>query len=711
MRVLLLQNLVYVPSHGGANKCNRLLLEALAVRGHECRAVALATASQGSRTREGFLDELARRGLDARVAGPGVDVFQAGGVEVHAVSDPARFLSAATAQARDFAPDLILISHSGPAGPLLEVAAVAGPPFVYLAHTTLWLPFGPASFRPSPDEAVLLARAAAIIAVSRFLAGYLERWGGLRSEILRFPIYGRGPFPDLSHFDKGFVTLVNPSAIKGISIFFGLAERFPEIPFAAVPTYRSTRSEEEALSALPNVQLLAAEDDIERIFAQTRALLMPSLWDEAFGVLAVEAMLHGIPVLASDTGGLPEAKLGVDFVLPVRRIERYEDRLDDRGGLVAQVPKQDLGPWTEALGGLLDDSERYRRLSAESRKAAQVFVSDLSWDPFEKLFSRLADSSRAVFSTVSKLPSGPASGTEVERLAYLSPDRRSLVALRLWRRNGGAAKAGDSSPLVAIEPAGSKTPLFVVHPMAGTVDCYAPLARHLGPGRPLWAFQAAGLNNGQEPEGAMASMAARYVAALRGRQARGPYLLGGWSFGALVAFEMARQLSDAGDEVALLALFDCVAPLAGLRGEGFDVEAGDEEIIDLWARELTVAAVPSSFDEKAALVLGELRRRRLLPEASGLPELRRGLKVYRSHRRALLGYEPCPYGGPVALFRTAGTPPQARLSLEIDEDTWGWAVLATGPLAVQVVPGDHYTLLAEPHVQELAAALESRLLD
>jgi thioesterase domain-containing protein len=174
---------------------------------------------------------------------------------------------------------------------------------------------------------------------------------------------------------------------------------------------------------------------------------------------------------------------------------------------------------------------------------------------------------------------------------------------------------------------------------------------------------------------------------------------------------MARQLSDAGEEVALLALFDCVAPLAGLRGEGFDPEAGDEEVIDLWARELTGAGVPSSFDEKAALVLGELRRRRLLPEAAGLPELRRGLKVYRAHRRALLGYEPGPYSGLVALFRTAGTPPQARLSPEIDEDTWGWAVLATGSLDVQVVPGEHDTLLAEPHVRVLAAALEARLLD
>jgi thioesterase domain-containing protein/glycosyltransferase involved in cell wall biosynthesis len=696
LRILLLQNLVYLPSHGGANKCNRLLLEALAARGHACRAVALATAAQGSRTRERFLGELARRGLSARSPEPGVDLFEAGGVEIYAVSEPGRFLAAAAAQARGFAPDLILVSHSGPAGPLLEVASAAGAPFVYLAHTTLWLPFGPASFRPDAREAALLARAATVITVSRFLAGYLERWGGLGSEVLRFPIYGPGPFPDLARFEEGFVTLVNPSAIKGISIFLGLAERFPELSFAAVPTYRSTRKEEEALTALPNVRLLAAEDDVERIFACTRALLMPSLWDEAFGVLAVEAMLRGIPVLASDTGGLPEAKLGVDFVLPVRRIERYEDRLDDRGGLVAEVPAQDLAPWTAALGGLLGDGERYRRLSADSRAAAHAFASGLSWELFEERFARLASAGGPA------LPSGAAPDGAAERLAHLSPQRRSLVAVRLWRRSPEPASAG-ASPLVAIEPSGSRTPLFLVHPMAGTVDCYASLARHLGPDRPLWAFQAAGAADG------MTAMAARYVAALRGRQERGPYLLGGWSFGALVAFEMARQLAAADEEVALLALLDCVAPLPDLRGEGSDPEAGDEELIDLWEREITGGVPGRSFEEKAGLVLSELQRRRLLPAAAGLPELRRGLLVYRAHRRALRGYEPGPYAGPVALFRTAGTPPQARFSPEVDQDTWGWSALATGRLAVRIVPGDHDTLLAEPYVRELAAVLEACL--
>jgi thioesterase domain-containing protein/glycosyltransferase involved in cell wall biosynthesis len=699
MRFLLLQNLIYLPSHGGANKCNRLLLEALAARGHECRAVALATASQGSRTRERFLDELALRGLATRAAGPGVDVFTAGGVEVHAVSDPARFLAVAAEQARGFAPDVILISHSGPAEPLLVVAADSGKPFVYLAHTTLWLPFGPASFRPSPRETELLKQAAAVVAVSRFLAGYLERWGGIQSEILRFPIYGAGPFPDLSSFDEGFVTLVNPAAIKGISIFLGLAARFPDLPFAAVPTYRSTQAEEEALAALPNVEILAAEDDVERIFARTRALLMPSLWDEAFGVLAVEAMLRGIPVLASDTGGLPEAKLGVDYVLPVRRIERYEERLDDRGGLIAELPEQDLEPWADTLGGLLHDGAAYRRLAAESRQAAAHFVADLGWEPFEELFARVSGVSREVASM-------PATSGTTPGLAHLSPERRTLVAVRLWRRKTGGALTGDpspTSPIIVIEPGGTRRPLFLVHPIDGGVSCYSPLAQHLGPDQPLFAFRAIGLDD-------MVPMATRYVAAMRERQARGPYLLGGWSFGALVAFEMARQLEAVGEEVPLLAIFDSMAPLDGMRGEALDLELGDKELFDLWARDQLGDSVPTEdTEDKPALVLAELKRRQLVSERSGLADLRRHLELYRAHRRALRNYRPGPYAGPIALFRTAGVPPQIRLLPEADEVTWGWPLLVSGRIDSQVVPGSHATMLAEPHVRELAAAMQTWL--
>jgi thioesterase domain-containing protein/glycosyltransferase involved in cell wall biosynthesis len=689
MRILLVQNLVYVPSHGGANKANRLLLAGLAARGHDCRAVALATAAQGAGTRDVFLGELASRGLEVTASAPGVDVFRADGVEVHAVSEPARLLPTIAAQAAAFVPDCVVLSHAGPAQALLEAALEAAPGrLVYLAHTTLWLPFGPGSFRQDPAEAALLRRAAAVVAVSRFGRDYLKRWGDLDAEVLAFPMYGprydKLPFPDLARFDQGAVTLVNPSSVKGISIFLELAARFPGLPFAAVPTYRTTRADREALEALPNVQLWPATDDVDQLLAQVRVLLMPSLWDEAFGVMAVEAMLRGIPVLASDAGGLPEAKLGVDYVLPVRRIERYEARFDDRHEPIADLPPQDVGPWEAALREVTTDRAVFERVSRDSRAAALAWVGSLGWEPFEDLFRRVAGRAAGAV-RASAAPERP--------LATLSPERRELVALLLLDRRQGLTEA--NSPLVAIDPEGPRRPLFLVHPAAGTVDCYVALARHLDPEQPLYAFQAAGVGGRGEPCDRVEAMAARYVAALRRRQPGGPYLLGGWSLGAIVAFEMARQLRKLGEEIDLLAVFDSHAPLA--PGEDVDERDldDDESLLARWARELG-----GGGEADAEVVLRRLKELRLLPAGAGPDDLRRGLRVYRAHRRAVLTYRVAEtYPGRITLFRAAPS----------SEGDLGWGRVSEQPVEIHDVPGGHYEILSEPQVGALAECLRQAL--
>ncbi len=678
MRLLLVQNLVYVPSHGGANKANRLLLEGLAARGHDCRAVALATAAQGAGTRDAFLVELANRGLEVTASAPGVDVFRTDGVEVHAVSDPARLLPVVADQIKTFAPDCVILSHAGPAQALLETALDSAPSrLVYLAHTTLWLPFGPGSFHPDPSETGLLRRAAAVVAVSRFGRDYLKRWGGLDSEVLAFPMFGPGPFPDLGRFDRGSVTLVNPSSVKGLPIFLDLAARFPDLPFAVVPTYRTTRADREALEALPNVEIWPATDDVNALLARVRVLLMPSLWDEAFGAMAIDAMLRGIPVLASDAGGLPEAKLGVDYVLPVRRIERYEERFDDRHEPVADVPTQDVGPWEAVLRELTTDRGRYERVSRDSRTAALSYVGSLGLEPFEDLFQRVAD-------RAGRTSTGPAAS--VRLLSDLSHERRELIAMLLLERRG---RTGDvDSPLVAIDADGSRPPLFLVHPAAGTVDCYVALAHHLDPDQPLYAFQAAGVAGRGEPCDRVETMAERYIEAMRRRQPRGPYRLGGWSLGAIVAFEMARQLQQAGEETELLALLDSHPPLA--PGEAVPTLEDDDALLARWAGELGT---------DAGGVLDRLKDLRLLPATAGPDDLRRGLRVYRAHRQAVLSYRVSdPYPGRLTLFRG-----------ESGEGDLGWGRLSAQPVEVRPVPGGHYGILAEPYVRTLAEALEERL--
>jgi glycosyltransferase involved in cell wall biosynthesis len=238
--------------------------------------------------------------------------------------------------------------------------------------------------------------------------------------VAHLPAYGEGPFPRLGRFDEGFVTLVNPSAIKGLSLFLELARRLPQVAFAAVPTWATTAGDLAALERLPNVTLLPA-GPIDQILSRTRALVVPSLWKESFGLVVMEAMLRGVPVLASDSGGLPWTKQGVDYVLPVRPIERYEPFVDQHLLPIPVVPPQDVAPWEAALRDLLGSRALYERLSEESCRAAQAFVAANGIDRFEAALVRAVGAPA--------LPP-PAAGSAAPRPG-LSPAQRALLAQRL----------------------------------------------------------------------------------------------------------------------------------------------------------------------------------------------------------------------------------------------------------------------------------------
>ncbi|MDD1633793.1 MAG: AMP-binding protein, partial [Methylococcaceae bacterium] len=115
---------------------------------------------------------------------------------------------------------------------------------------------------------------------------------------------------------------------------------------------------------------------------------------------------------------------------------------------------------------------------------------------------------------------------------------------------------GPRSSLVAIQPGGGRRPLFLVHPAGGHVFPYVRLAHCLGREQPCYGLQARGLEDGQDPHTRIEDMAAYYIQGLQTVQPTGPYLLGGWSMGGVVAFEMAQQLHAEGQQVALLALLD-----------------------------------------------------------------------------------------------------------------------------------------------------------
>jgi amino acid adenylation domain-containing protein/non-ribosomal peptide synthase protein (TIGR01720 family) len=450
MKLILIQNMPYVPTLSGANKANRALIEGLARRGHICRTIGPAVGSHGLGNREELLAALAQRSLPLVGSSPGVDIFRCSDVEVHALSDRPRIRSYTMEQIRDMEPDWVLVSSEDPGQELLEAVLRVTPRVVYIVHTPLHLPFGSHSFSVSERKTALIRRTAGIITVSHYIKDYIWRWGGMDSAVIPFPVYGDGPFPDFGCFDRGYVTLVNPCDYKGMPIFVELARALPEVQFAAVPTWGTTETDLAVLRELPHVTLLPPADDIDEIFARTRILLMPSLWSEAFPLLPVEAMLRGIPVVASNVEGLAEAKLGVDYILPVRPIDRYEDRFDDRKNPVAVVPPQDIRPWKAALLELLGDSGRYAALSRLSRETAQAWVSRLGIAPFEELLLGLEP--RMAERAMSAPPAGTGDANReklVQEVAQRSRDARALLALRALqakKKQGGDAKAAVSIP-------------------------------------------------------------------------------------------------------------------------------------------------------------------------------------------------------------------------------------------------------------------------
>ncbi|MES1240102.1 MAG: amino acid adenylation domain-containing protein [Acidobacteriota bacterium] len=259
------------------------------------------------------------------------------------------------------------------------------------------------------------------------------------------------------------------------------------------------------------------------------------------------------------------------------------------------------------------------------------------------------------------------------------------------------APAARYSPLVCLQPAGKETPFFCVHPAGGQVLRYVPLARLLGGERPFHALQARGLSTDDEPFASVEEMAACYLPAIRSIQPRGPYLLGGYSLGGLVAYEMACRLEREGEAVSLLALIDMGAD----DGAGMD-SWDDVQVLCFWARlfaiplpEEEIRSLPA--DRRLGHALEVARGMNRLPPEFTEADARRYIRVHQTTLWATRAYVPPRYGGRVTLFRGEDEPES--------EHTLGWSKVAEGGVEVHSVSGGHHTILSMPHIQILAERL------
>jgi len=278
-------------------------------------------------------------------------------------------------------------------------------------------------------------------------------------------------------------------------------------------------------------------------------------------------------------------------------------------------------------------------------------------------------------------------------------ERRTVEALAAWLPPKQAPRS--ASPLVRIQPGGDRQPLFLVHPGGGGVLCYAELARALGSDQPLFGLQAPGLDGDRPPLGEVGEMADLYLDAIRSAQPAGPWHLGGWSFGGLVAYEMACKLAERDASAGLVAILDT-------QPSGSESIPDETELLVRGLEEQFVKAVPFTTDElrglstrdQVALILDRARQAGQLPPDFDERRATGVVDVFKANLRAASSWRPRPYPGRITVFR-------ATDRSHVDSQSGGWTDLAA--VDVVIVPGDHLRMVAQPHVNSLARALREAL--
>ena len=304
------------------------------------------------------------------------------------------------------------------------------------------------------------------------------------------------------------------------------------------------------------------------------------------------------------------------------------------------------------------------------------------------------------------------------RLATLfqAPTIERLSAVLREEIKESSVTTGTS--LVEIQGAGCRPPLFLVHGAGGGMFWgYVNLARCLGTDQPVYGFKSRGLD-GHEEFGRLEEMAAQYISDLRSVQPRGPYFLGGYCFGGNVAYEMACQLTEQGEQVDLLALINCAPPNSRYTRIPWTPR---------WCLKLSRNLIywANYFGHWSANQRREFFRwkwhlmKKRLTRACGSGEFSRvepgdlvdlssytdeQKVIWETHIRGLMNFRPRQYDGKVHLFRSPGHP----LWCSFDED-YGWGDLAERGVKVITVAGAHEKILEEPWVKTLAQQLSAAL--
>jgi thioesterase domain-containing protein/acyl carrier protein len=263
------------------------------------------------------------------------------------------------------------------------------------------------------------------------------------------------------------------------------------------------------------------------------------------------------------------------------------------------------------------------------------------------------------------------------------------------------------SPLVTIQPAGSRPPFFCIHGGGGSVLIYRALSQHLGADQPFYGLESQGLDGRRPLLTRIEDMAELYVKKLRRVQPHGPYFLGGYCMGGTVALEMAQRLTAQGEEVALLALFDTVNWAKIRRNVLYDKIVYQVQRVVFHCLNFGLL----DFAQKVEFIQEKLRvlwnrssvwRGWFERKIGSDSEFSVLAKIWDVNDRAILSYVPKPYPGTITNFRPL------RQYSQYHGEPMDWTGLAKqhDVVTLRVYPAG---MLLEPFVQDLARALRDSI--
>ncbi|MCA8978192.1 MAG: SDR family NAD(P)-dependent oxidoreductase [Planctomycetes bacterium] len=254
-----------------------------------------------------------------------------------------------------------------------------------------------------------------------------------------------------------------------------------------------------------------------------------------------------------------------------------------------------------------------------------------------------------------------------------------------------AAKKGQH--VVPIQVEGTRPKLFLVHGAGGNVLGFRDLSHYFGVDQPVYGLQARGVDGKQQPHDSIDEMARSYLAELREVQPHGPYFLGGYSGGGLVAYEMAQQLLAVGERIGFLGMIDTWCPQMRQRSK---LERAVIHLGRLLRRGpmYPFRILRMKFDRRASARRTEQAR----DHGGVMPQALRGEDVQFAFERAFNRHRVQPYPGRAWIFRSTESIGMTRY---VFDDELGWKPFITGGIVAVKCPGDHFTMCTEPNVQFL----------